>query len=245
MGKTGTSTDYISIHTSKRHCLCFIRFEIPIRCKLPESIIYFSLFGRNPVFVSESLEYLTMIKHETIPMIIRVARELHEDDDMKGHEIASRQLEELSDLNVLVKDSLAILSTDTHLLIRGESIFRKEWDLEDDLIRDRLSLTSHVVFLPYVIKYITEEDANLQELSDTNTDSYKDYFRMLKKHVPRVTEFIDTFGLKVVENCDTPNSSQEEFSLDGSIEAESGISSMASATPNKKRRKISSKKLLT
>ena len=87
-------------------------------------------------------------------------------------------------------------------------IFRKEWALDDDLIRHELSLNSHVVFLPYVIKYITEENANLEELSDTSTNSYKDYFKMLKKHVPRVTEFLDTFGLKVVENCDTPNSLQ-------------------------------------
>jgi len=207
---------------------CFILFEVPIRPKLPESIIYFSLFGRNPAFVSESLEYMTMIKHETIPMIMRVCKDLYEDDDTLGYETASKQLDELNDLNVLVKDSLAILSTDTHLLIRGESIFRKEWALDDDLIRHELSLNSHVVFLPYVIKYITEETANLQELSDTGTDSYKDYFKMLKQHLPRVTEFLDTFGLKVVENYDIPNSSQSlECSIDGSIEAESGISSMA------------------
>ena len=103
---------------------CFIEGNIPIRSKLPESIIYFSLFGRNPVFISESLEYLTMIKHETIPVIMKIAHKLDENDDILGHETASRQLEELNDLNVLVKDSLAILSTDKHLLVRGESIFR-------------------------------------------------------------------------------------------------------------------------
>ena len=53
-----------------------------------------------------------------------ISTEFKEDGDKLGHETASRQLEELNDLNVLVKDSLAILSTDSHLLIRGESIFR-------------------------------------------------------------------------------------------------------------------------
>ena len=103
---------------------CFIERSIPIRSKIPESIIYFSLFGRNPVFISESLEYLTMIKHETIPVMIKVSDKLSEGDNMLDLITASKQLQELNDLNVLVKDSLAILSTDKHLLVRGESIFR-------------------------------------------------------------------------------------------------------------------------
>ena len=49
--------------------------------------------------------------------------ELNEDGDELGHSIASRQLEELSDLNILTRDTLAILSTEKYLL-RGESIFR-------------------------------------------------------------------------------------------------------------------------
>ena len=104
--------------------------------------------------------------------------------------------------------------------------FRKEWSLDDDLIRQELSINNHLVFLPYVIKFITEENVDLETLSDTYSDAFKDYFKMLKSHLPRVTEFIDTFQLKVVENdCEeTPNSSQ----LDASQESESGIESMAS-----------------
>ena len=104
--------------------------------------------------------------------------------------------------------------------------FRKEWSLDDDLIRQELSINNHLVFLPYVIQFITEENVDLETLSDTYSDAFKDYFKMLKSHLPRVTEFIDTFQLKVVENdCEeTPNSSQ----LDASQESESGIESMAS-----------------
>ena len=58
-----------------------------------------------------------------LPMIMRVATELYEEEDELGHAIASNQLEELSDLNVLTRDTLAILSTEKYLM-RGESIFR-------------------------------------------------------------------------------------------------------------------------
>ena len=72
-----------------------------------------------------------------------------------------------------------------------------------------------------------EENVDLETLTDTNSNAFKDYFRMLKSHLPRVTEFIDTFQLKVVENsCETPNSSSHlEYA---SQESESGIESMAS-----------------
>ena len=83
------------------------------------------------------------------------------------------------------------------------------------------------LFLPYVIKFMMEENVDLETLTDTNSNAFKDYFRMLKSHLPRVTEFIDTFQLKVVENsCETPNSSSHlEYA---SQESESGIESMAS-----------------
>ena len=113
-----------------------------------------------------------------------------------------------------------------HVIFDFDTFFRKEWSLDDDLIRQELSINNHLVFLPYVIKFITEENVDLETLSDTYSDAFKDYFKMLKSHLPRVTEFIDTFQLKVVENdCEeTPNSSQ----LDASQESESGIESMTS-----------------
>ena len=121
---------------------------------------------------------------------------------------------------------LRIRKSSNILLLFLIFFFRKEWSLDDDLIRQELSINNHLVFLPYVIKFITEENVDLETLSDTYSDAFKDYFKMLKSHLPRVTEFIDTFQLKVVENdCEeTPNSSQ----LDASQESESGIESMAS-----------------
>ena len=100
------------------------------------------------------------------------------------------------------------------------------------MIRQELSLANHIIFLPYIIKYLTEnENADLQTLADTDSDVFMDYFKMLKKHLPRVTEFIDTFQLKVVENTETLNSSKEiDTALEASVST-SGISSMASIRP--------------
>ena len=64
--------------------------------------------------------------------------------------------------------------------------------------------------MPYIIKYLTEnKKADLQTLGETDSDVYMDYFKMLNQHLPRVTEFIDTFQLKGVENTEYLNSSEE------------------------------------
>lgn len=51
---------------------------MPIRLELPSSLIYFSVFGfLHPAHMSVSLEYIAMMKHETLPMCERLLKELN------------------------------------------------------------------------------------------------------------------------------------------------------------------------
>ena len=46
-------------------------------------------------------------------------------------------------------------------LTRGESIFRQEWELDEDKIRSGLTITSHPALLPYVARFFTDTGHNV------------------------------------------------------------------------------------
>ena len=56
-----------------------INKSMPVRLEMPSSLIYFSVFGfLHPAHMSVSLEYITMMKHETLPMCERVLKEMND-----------------------------------------------------------------------------------------------------------------------------------------------------------------------
>ena len=71
-------------------------------------MIYFSIFGRNPVCLSRALEYLAMVRHELIPVCQRMAEKL----DEKGRSVAHEQIENLDGLNAVAKDTYAVFATE-------------------------------------------------------------------------------------------------------------------------------------
>ena len=46
-------------------------------------------------------------------------------------------------------------------LTRGESIFRQEWELDEDKIRSGLTITSHPALLPYVARFFNDTGHNV------------------------------------------------------------------------------------
>ena len=57
------------------------------------------------------MEYITIVKHEIIPMCRRVIDQLGEEDD-RGFDVASQHLQTLDNFQFVVKDALAVLSTE-------------------------------------------------------------------------------------------------------------------------------------
>lgn len=210
---------------------CFTLKEIPIRPKVPQSVLYAAIFGRNPVLLSRALEYITMVKTEVLPMITKVLQQMQEDNDEQGVDVASRQLESLEDLNVVSKDALAMMSKEQYL-DRGESIFRQDWIIDDELVRKGLSLSNHPALFPYLLKYLQDnQEIDLSSLDETDSRPFENYMEKLAKHLPKVTNFFETFNSRKMNyeiNCDA----------EGSVST-SGISSMlSSAHLRRKRRKL-------
>ena len=59
-----------------------------------------------------SLEYIAMAKHEMIPMCERIANELEKAGDYEGRRVADLQSEDITKLNAITKDCLAVLATE-------------------------------------------------------------------------------------------------------------------------------------
>ena len=79
---------------------------MPIRLELPSSLMYFSIFGfLHPAHMSVSLEYIAMMKHETLPMCERLLRELNGrlEEELSGNNYGSDEegdVELLSEIRV-------------------------------------------------------------------------------------------------------------------------------------------------
>ena len=125
-------------------------------------------------------------------------------------------------------------------LTRGESIFRKEWDIDDEYIREKLSLKEHLVHLPYLRKYIQNEGSDLVDLSDEVRvklfdkyrasshlkflqNAFKGYWKILSKHQKQVTDFLTAFS----DSIDTTKLSTMQPSIIST--ATSGIGSLPSS----------------
>ena len=212
---------------------CFIKRDIPIRANIPKPILYLSIFGSSSVSMSRTFDYICTVKHEVIPMILRSLKQLQEDNNDVGHKVASNQLEDVNDINEVAKDALAILGTEKYLT-RGESIFRRDWTIDEEFVRQNLDLTSHPAFFSYVIKYLKNDQiADYSSLEDKESRAFSAFFNSLRKHVPRVTEFIDTFQSRV-DKYDAHSQGSQELSVDGSATT-SGIGSWRSGPQGKPR----------
>lgn len=230
---------------------CLILKEIPVRAQLPAAVVYFSLFGSSSVFLSRSLEYLTMTKHETIPLCHRKAKELENEGDHLGKEVALKQVENLDLLNACTKDALAVLATEKYLT-RGESLFRQHWELDEEHLRKNLCIVSHPALLPYVQRFVKEfgsqnkleSEVCYRELMDEHSYAHEKFWSCLVERVPRVTEFCDTFYSKVRPSSSATSpkmmsdsrSRASQNSLAESV-ATSGVSSMKPSTRSHRRKK--------
>jgi hypothetical protein len=115
-----TPTIFISKLSTLQLSRSLVLKELPVRPELPPAVVYFSLFGTNPAFLSRSLDYIAMMKHEMIPMCHRKMKIFEEEKDTLGKAVAESQSENLEVLNAVTKDALAVLATEkvqlfTHL----------------------------------------------------------------------------------------------------------------------------------
>jgi hypothetical protein len=161
-----------------------IHKELPLRLELPSSFVYQALFESTPIYLSRVLEHITMTKHETVPLCQRIYKQLcqlteddHLEEDVEAEKrVVLDHLDNKDRLNAVTKDAIAVLSNQTvvsssqeavplsglnlcvsiQYLERGQSLFRKDWQVEDEFIRQNLSVTSHPMFLPFVLEF-TEE----------------------------------------------------------------------------------------
>ena len=206
---------------------------MPIRPTLPRCILYLSLFGSNPVAMFRSLDFISTIKTEMLQTILNSMNELQEESNEVAHDIVSGQLEDMSDINEVTKDVALCLGTDIYLN-RGESIFRREWAVDEDFIKQGLSMTSHPALFSYVVKYILENDVEHKQLENPESIEFSRFYKYLREHLPKITNFIDMIRTKADRRgTDTSQKPHEINSIDGSI-ATSGIGSMTSGATVKK-----------
>ena len=94
---------------------CFVQYKVPIRPELPSHFIYFSVFGRNPVFFAKSLHHLTQVKQEIIPMCQNIRKE-HGRIDLKRRMATSTE-EKIALLENVAKDVLASVDMEKVLIL--------------------------------------------------------------------------------------------------------------------------------
>ena len=187
--------------------------------------------------MAQSLEYITTQKQEVLQVISKVTRR---EGDERMWEFASLQLDAINHVSVVTKDALAMMATERYLT-RGESIFRQEWSIDEEAIKEGLTLTSHPVFMPYVAKYLRQcRRLNTSSLGDTKSPHYDNYFKLLSEKMPSVTQFFQT--LQSTARLHHDQSSTGSANLEVSPTT-SGIGSMSTAaTLNqsraRKRRKL-------
>jgi len=222
--KDGELDAYVgeTLHMCMTISRVLINRNMPIRLEVPSSLLYFSVFGfLHPAHMSVSLEYIAMMKHETLPMCERLLRELNGklEEELGGNNygpdeegdvellseirVAEEQVEDRAKekLKTVTMDIWSVLTNDNVTLMTGHSIFRqRHWQIEDELIRQHLRLSTHVAFQRYssefAEKYSHEHGVPkpevYNELMDESTSAYQEYFVMVSKHFPRITEFLET-----------------------------------------------------
>ena len=93
-------------------------------------------------------------------------------------------------------------------LTRGESIFRKEWSIDDHFIREMLSLKNHPVHIPYLLKLFaagSQVQMDISSLSDEGSMAFEDYWKLLSEHAPQVIHFLKAFRSKSETACRKPS----------------------------------------
>ena len=222
---------------------------IPIRPELPSAFIYFAVFGRNPVFFSKALEYLTLTKVHVLPMCKHIHKEdTHRDRVHKCRRKMAKVTEErLTRIDNVAKDIIATveIGISSECLTKGESIFRsKDWKIEDEYVREMLSLKDHLVLFPYLLQLdqllnlkttcmnLADEVISIMQIKVGITDktlclfqnspAFERYWQVLSERVPEVTKFLTTFRSKI----DIVRSSTSQASIVSTVT--SGIGSMSS-----------------
>ena len=86
-------------------------------------------------------------------------------------------------------------SASTHyvfqFLTRGESIFRQEWELDEDKIRSGLKITSHPALLPYVARFLTDTGHNVSLHYEVNKPLM---LRKIESKLHKVLFYFSGFG---------------------------------------------------
>lgn len=128
-----------------------------------------------------------------------------------------------------------------------DSIFRKEWSIEDDYIREMLSLKNHPVHIPYLLRL--QRSAALVDISSVSYEvknskrlkkprnyiiviflvfqgsvAFEEYWRIISQHAPCVTRFLKTFRSRAETLCKT-----SQPSIISTATRSSGLGSMDSS----------------
>ena len=163
-----------------------IKKDIPLRPDFPSAFLHLSLFSRSPVFLSRALDLMSCAKHETIPVCRRHLRRLealaqrYAVGAEEEREVVAAQLEDegaADKYNVAIRDVLSVLTCQTVYLDQGHSLFRRSWRIEDDYVREHLSLPSHPAFLPFAVDFAetfaAEEGVAFDEVRRDLTDEVR------------------------------------------------------------------------
>jgi len=202
---------------------CFVRCKIPIRPEVPAHFIYFSVFGRNPVFFSKVLDHLTVVKKDIIPMCHAIRKQHFDRNNLRG-QMATLTEEKIALIENVAKDVIATVDIEKYLS-NPDSIFRKEWSIEDDYIREMLSLKNHPVHIPYLLRL--QRSAALVDISSVSYEgsvAFEEYWRIISQHAPCVTRFLKTFRSRSETLCKT-----SQPSIISTATRSSGLGSMDSS----------------
>lgn len=215
--------------------------------------------------MSVSLEYIATMKHETLPMCERLLRDLNGrlEEELSGNiytsddegdvellseiRVAEEQVEARAKetLKTVTMDIWSVLTNDNVTLITGQSIFRqRHWQIEDDLIRQHLRLSTHVAFQcfssKFVEKYSNEHGVHkaevYHELMDEATPAYHEYFAMLAGHFPRITDFLDTLRQRQMNALRGRTGAYPQSQAGRSTATSNATSGISSMQPSERRR---------
>ena len=208
---------------------CFIDKGIPIRPVVPSSIIYKCVFSSSSHLISLACLYISTLKNEIIPMCKNKAKNLSTDG------IALEQIADLTALNAITKDMLAMFANESIAINRGESIFKKHWDIEHEAIIRELSLSSHPALLHYAIDFSKESAKDTEnddfktiynKLKDSDSFEYRSYIEYLEEKVPHISGLLKDH--RMVYSASHVNKSHSIISNTtsgiGSMKPASGIS---------------------
>lgn len=110
-------------------------------------------------------------------------------------------------LDSVTKDAMQILSQHEIFLKPGQSLFKRDWDIEREFVFENLSVTRHFAVLPIVQKFVEQfaKENNVKEedvrsdLTDPHSAAYENYLSFLHNYLPRVTEFLDSFQVSNIK----------------------------------------------